>query len=158
MISLTLCGLFLFGTNPTHVMFLLISSPMRALNLTLSLQTDNGTEFVNSTLVEFLARHGIHLRMSCPYTSPQNGKAERALRTLNDITRTLLFQAHIPPSYWAEGLAAATYLHNRRPCQPSFTKNQPPIPTFGFTASCAIPTNPRRPLISLHLVRRRVFS
>jgi hypothetical protein len=83
-----------------------------------SLQTDNGTEFVNSTLVEFLARHGIHLRMSCPYTSPQNGKAERALRTLNDITRTLLFQAHMPPSYWAEALAAATYLVNRRPCQP----------------------------------------
>jgi histone deacetylase 1/2 len=72
-----------------------------------SVQTDNGTEFVNSTFVEFLARNGIHLRMSCPYTSPQNGKAERALRTLNDITRTLLFQAHMPPSYWAEALSMA---------------------------------------------------
>jgi histone deacetylase 1/2 len=81
-------------------------------------QTDNGTEFVNSTLLEFLTRHGIHLRMSCPYTSPQNGKAERALRTINDVTRTLLFQAHMPPSYWAEALAAATYLLNRRPSQP----------------------------------------
>jgi transposase InsO family protein len=65
----------------------------------MSLQTDNGTEFVNSTLVECLARHGIHLHMSCPYTSSQNGKAERALRTLDDITRTLLFQAYMPPAY-----------------------------------------------------------
>jgi transposase InsO family protein len=64
-----------------------------------SLQTDNGTEFVNSTFFEFLTRHGIHLSMSCLYKSPQNGKAERALRTLNDITCTLIFQAHMPPPY-----------------------------------------------------------
>jgi histone deacetylase 1/2 len=82
-----------------------------------AVQTDNGTEFVNSTLVEFLARHGTHLRLSCPYTSPQNGKAERAIRTLNDITRTLLFQAHMSSPYWAEALAAATFLLNRRPSQ-----------------------------------------
>ena len=83
-----------------------------------AMQADNGTEFVNSTLSTFFTGHGIHLRLSCPYTSPQNGKAERALRTLNDITRTLLFQAHMPSSYWAEALAAATYLLNRRPSQP----------------------------------------
>jgi hypothetical protein len=30
------------------------------------------------------------LRMSCPYTSPQNGKAERMIRTTNNIMHTLL--------------------------------------------------------------------
>jgi hypothetical protein len=33
--------------------------------------------------------------MSCPYTSAQNGKAERMIRTTNDIMRSLLFQASV---------------------------------------------------------------
>jgi hypothetical protein len=53
--------------------------------------------------------------MSCPYTSQQNGKAECILRTLNNITRSLLFQASLPSSYWVEALHTATYLLNRRP-------------------------------------------
>ncbi|GJS70058.1 hypothetical protein Tco_0702899 [Tanacetum coccineum] len=28
-----------------------------------------------------------------------NGKSERMLRTINNLIRTLLFQAHLPPSY-----------------------------------------------------------
>lgn len=47
-------------------------------------QTDNGREFDNHTLRDFYSAHGILLRLSCPYTSQQNGKAERILRTLND--------------------------------------------------------------------------
>jgi histone deacetylase 1/2 len=31
--------------------------------------------------------------------------------------RTLLFHAHLPASFWAEALAAATFLLNRRPCK-----------------------------------------
>ncbi|WVZ55007.1 hypothetical protein U9M48_005726 [Paspalum notatum var. saurae] len=45
-----------------------------------------------------------------------NGKAEHVLRTLNNISRTLLIHAHMPPTYWAEALSTATYLLNRRPC------------------------------------------
>jgi hypothetical protein len=37
------------------------------------------------------------------------------LRTINNSVRTLLLQASMPPAYWAEGLAIATYLLNRRP-------------------------------------------
>jgi hypothetical protein len=53
--------------------------------------------------------------MSCPYTSPQNGKAERTLRTINNMIRSLLFQASFPARYWVEGLHTATYLLNRLP-------------------------------------------
>jgi hypothetical protein len=52
--------------------------------------------------------------MSCPYTSSQNGKAERMIRTTNDTIRTLL-QAHLPTRFWAEGLHTSTYLLNRLP-------------------------------------------
>ena len=61
-----------------------------------AVQCDNGREFDNSSRSFFLSR-GVQLRMSCPYTSPQNGKAERMIRTTNDVVRTLLIQASPPP-------------------------------------------------------------
>jgi hypothetical protein len=36
-----------------------------------AIQCDNGREFDNSSVRTFLLSQGIHLRMSCPYTSPQ---------------------------------------------------------------------------------------
>lgn len=56
--------------------------------------------------------------MSCPYTSQQNDKAERILRTTNDTIRSLLFQAHLPPPYWVEALHTSTHLLN---CHPTKT-------------------------------------
>lgn len=82
-----------------------------------SIQCDNGREFDNHVLRSFLSAHGVTLRLSCPYTSSQNGKAERSIRTVNDILRTLLEHASMPRSYWVEALHTATYL-NRRPCEP----------------------------------------
>jgi hypothetical protein len=52
------------------------------------------------------------LRMSCLYTSSQNGKAECIIRSVNNAIRTLLIQASLPGRYWAEGLHTATYLLN----------------------------------------------
>lgn len=80
-----------------------------------SVQCDNGREFHNFVARTFFLSHGVALRMSCPYTSQQNGKAERSLRTINDIVRSLLFQASLPPVYWVEALHTATYLVNRLP-------------------------------------------
>ncbi|GKE44615.1 ribonuclease H-like domain-containing protein [Tanacetum coccineum] len=37
------------------------------------------------------------------------------LHTINNIIRTLLFQAHIPPSYWVEALNMAAHLLNMLP-------------------------------------------
>src|SRR5205809_332380 len=41
-----------------------------------AIQCDNEREFDNSPTRAFLLSHGALLRMLCPYTSPQNGKAE----------------------------------------------------------------------------------
>jgi hypothetical protein len=71
-----------------------------------AIQCDNGREFDNSSTWTFL-------RMSCPYTSPQNGKAERIIHTINNVIRTLLIQASLPGRYWAEGLHIVVYLLNR---------------------------------------------
>jgi histone deacetylase 1/2 len=80
------------------------------------LQTDNGREFDNSAMRAFFTTHGISFRLTCPYTSQQNGRAERILRTLNDSLRTLLFHASVPLSFWPDALATTTYLLKRRPC------------------------------------------
>jgi hypothetical protein len=53
--------------------------------------------------------------MSCPYTSLQNGKVERTLRTINNMIHSLLFQASFLVCYWIDGLHTATYLLNRLP-------------------------------------------
>jgi histone deacetylase 1/2 len=80
-------------------------------------QTDNGREFDNSAMRAFFATNGIVFRLTCPYTSQQNGRAERILRTLNDSLRAVLFHASVPLSFWPDALAMATYLLNRRPCR-----------------------------------------
>lgn len=54
-------------------------------------------------------------RFSCPHTSPQNGKAERKIRTINNIVCTRLTHVSIPPSFWYLSLQMATYLHNTIP-------------------------------------------
>jgi len=56
---------------------------------------------------------GIKFRMSCPYTSQQNGRAERKHRHIAELGLTLLAQAKMPLSYWWEAFSTAVYLINR---------------------------------------------
>jgi len=81
-------------------------------------QADNGTEFLNNATSTFLGSRGIFLCTSCPYTSAQNGKAERMLCTLNNIVCTLLIHAAMPqytgPKPWPLPfffLTAAIFFH-----------------------------------------------
>lgn len=75
----------------------------------------DGGEFNNSNFHNFAKTHGFVFWFSCPHTSPQNGKAERMIRRLNNIIRSLLFHAHLPPKYWVEALHTSAYLHNILP-------------------------------------------
>jgi hypothetical protein len=98
-----------------------------------SVQCDNGHEFDNSSTRTFFLSHDVQLRMSCSYTSSQNGKAERMIRTTNDVMRSLLFQASLQACYWAESLHAATYLLTKAisapPSTSLFSAPLPPTPT-----------------------------
>jgi hypothetical protein len=80
-----------------------------------AIQCDNEREFDNSSTRIFLLSNGTQLRISCPYTSPQNGKVDRIIRSVNNVIRTLLIQASLPERYWAKGLHTATYMLNRLP-------------------------------------------
>jgi hypothetical protein len=72
--------------------------------------------------------------MSCPYTSIQNGKAERIIRTINNVIRKLLIQASLPGRYWVEGLHTTVYLLNRLPMK-MISATCPHVALFGFTPS-----------------------
>jgi hypothetical protein len=80
-----------------------------------AIQCDNGHEFDNSFICFFLLSNDTQLRLSCPYMSPQNGKAERIIRSVNNVIRTLLIQASLPGRYWIEVLHTATYMLNCLP-------------------------------------------
>jgi hypothetical protein len=99
-----------------------------------AIQCDNGREFDNSSTRIFLLSNDTQLRMSCPYTSSQNGKVERIIRSINNVIRTLLIQASLPERYWAEGLHTATYLLNRLPTK-AIQVACPHIALFGSAPS-----------------------
>ena len=85
-------------TFPTTLHFFAWVSTQFGLTIK-AVQCDNGREFDNTTSRSFFLSRGVQLRMSCPYTSPQNGKAEQMIRTTNDVVRTLLIQASLPPHF-----------------------------------------------------------
>ena len=55
-----------------------------------AIRSDNGSEFKNYTLEEFLSDEGIEHQYSAPYTPKQNGVAQRKNRTLVEMARCML--------------------------------------------------------------------
>ncbi|GAU51364.1 hypothetical protein TSUD_383580 [Trifolium subterraneum] len=72
---------------------------------------DGGGEF--KPVQKCALEAGIQFRMSCPYTSQQNGRAERKHRHIAELGLTLLAQANMPLSFWWEAFSTAVYLINR---------------------------------------------
>lgn len=79
------------------------------------LRSDNGTEYVNKDMTDFLKRKGIVHQLTVPYTPQQNGAAERLNRTLIEKVRCLLFNSNLDQKMWAEAAYTAVYLINRSP-------------------------------------------
>jgi hypothetical protein len=97
-----------------------------------ALQCDNGREFDNHASRSFFLTSGVQLHLSCPYTSAQNGRAERMIRTTTNMIRCLLFQASLPASYWAEALHTATHLLNHLPSK-AVSHSTPYFTLYGTT-------------------------
>ena len=78
-----------------------------------ALRSDNGTEFRNALLENFYIENGITQQFSAPRTPQQNGVVERKNRTLIEAARTMLQDADLPTSFWAEAINTACYIQNR---------------------------------------------
>lgn len=75
-----------------------------------TLYSDHGGEF--EALNGYLLENGIQDEYSAAYTPQQNRVAERHNRTLMDMARSMMDQAGLPPSFWAEAVTTAVELRN----------------------------------------------
>ena len=64
-----------------------------------NVRSDNGSEFQNTNVEEFLDEEGIKHEFSAPYTPQQNGILERKNRTLIEAARTMLDEYKTPNSF-----------------------------------------------------------
>ena len=75
---------------------------------------DNGkAEYDNAIFQKILKEEDITYEPSAPYTQNQNGISERINRTIMEKARSMLLEAGLPESFWAEAVNTALYLHNR---------------------------------------------
>lgn len=79
------------------------------------IHTDGGSEFVNTRVKTILLKEGVKHELSSPYCPQQNGQAERAVRPVDTVTRTLLSTSQLLDKYMREAVRTAAYLLNRVP-------------------------------------------
>jgi transposase InsO family protein len=110
-------------------------------------RSDNGTEFKNTGVEEFLGEEGIKHEFSVPYTPQQNGVVERKNQTLIEAARTMLDEYKTPDNFWTEAVNTAChainrlYLHKiyKKTAYELLTSNKPKVDYFRvFGCKCFI--------------------
>ena len=95
------------------------------------LRSDRGGEYLNSQLKGFCAHNGIKPDWTAPYSSQQNGQAERFNRTLEEMARTQLISSGLPHQFWPYAVLISAYQRNRAP-QRGTEGNKSPWELSGF--------------------------
>ncbi|KZZ91998.1 Reverse transcriptase, RNA-dependent DNA polymerase [Ascosphaera apis ARSEF 7405] len=92
--------------------------------------SDGAKEFASNDLLDFYTSRGIDHHTTVPYTSQQNGVAERSIRTVMEKVRSLLHDSDLPRQLWGEAAFAAIKMIN---CSPTVTI------LYGVVADAATP-------------------
>jgi hypothetical protein len=109
--------------------------------------SDNGSEFKNLQVEEFLEEEGIKHEFSAPYTPQQNIVVERKNRMLIDMARTMIGEFKTPERFWSEAVNTAChainrlYLHRllKKTSYELLTSNKPNVSYFRvFGSKCYI--------------------
>nr|GEX33778.1 hypothetical protein [Tanacetum cinerariifolium] len=77
------------------------------------IRCDNGGEFRNKEMNDFCSRKGIKREFGNARTPQQNRVAERRNMTLIEAARTMLADAKLSVTFWAEAVNTACYVQNR---------------------------------------------
>ncbi|GJU77370.1 putative ribonuclease H-like domain-containing protein, partial [Tanacetum coccineum] len=77
------------------------------------IRCDNGGEFKNREMEEFCTKKGIKREFSNARTPQQNSVAKRRNITLIEAARTMLADAKLPITFWAEAVSTACYVQNK---------------------------------------------
>ena len=100
MITPTLFGFILYVKSLKLLQLSFLSVPLFRLNSVALSCVFRLTMAGNSTTeLSAPSSFGSVLRLTYPYTLPQNGRAELILWTLNDYVRTMLLHASMPPTF-----------------------------------------------------------
>lgn len=122
------------------------------------LRSDNGGEYMSSTLQDFLKSSGIQHETTAPDTPEQDGLAERMNRTIQDRMLTIMNDANLSQGFWAEIAFTTAYLINRSPSaglqnqstpHEKWTGNKPSVRhlrRIGSLAYAHVPKDQRRKL------------
>ena len=87
-------------------------------------RSDNAQEYNDKSFLSILDSNGTLPHHSCPYTSQQNGCAERKLRYILDVVRTLLISASVLERFRGEVALTAIYTINHL-LSPTTNKKSP---------------------------------
>ena len=111
------------------------------------IRSDNGSDFKNLQVEEYLEEEGIKHEFSAPYTPQQNGVVERKNRMLIDMARMVLGEFKTPERFWSEAVNTAChainwlYLHRllKKTLYELLTGNKPNVSYFRvFGSKCYI--------------------
>jgi transposase InsO family protein len=91
-------------------------------------QDDKGGEFVGGRWDALFAQCGIEVRHSTRNRPQQNGKAERANRTILEAITAALAESGLPGSFWGEALASFIHVWNRLPSSSTASKSRQTTP------------------------------
>ncbi len=76
------------------------------------LRSDNGGEYRSHAMKDHCKKNGIRQEFTIPHNPEQNGMAERANRTLVEMTRCMLQDSGMRKQYWGEAIKTAEYIRN----------------------------------------------
>ncbi|GKC41511.1 retrovirus-related pol polyprotein from transposon TNT 1-94 [Tanacetum coccineum] len=116
LLHMDLCGPMRIASINGKRITVLLQSPV------IIIRTDNGTEFKNQILKEYVDSVGISHQASSVKTPQQNGVVERRNWTLVEAARTMLIFSRAPLFLWAEAIATACYTQNRSIIHRQFNK------------------------------------
>ena len=80
-----------------------------------ALRTDGGGEYLGKDFKKYLDEAGIQHRISPPYSPAQNGRAERANRTIMENARCILEDSKLGKEFWGQAVLTAAHIHNHLP-------------------------------------------
>ncbi|CAI5981433.1 unnamed protein product [Closterium sp. NIES-64] len=78
----------------------------------LMLHSDRGGEFLGTKFIDFVDGKGIVHDLTCPYTPQQNGMAERVMRTVVELVRTMLLHMFVQHHWWHLALRQAVWVRS----------------------------------------------
>jgi transposase InsO family protein len=76
------------------------------------IRSDNGTEFNNTQVEDFLDEKGINHEFLAPYTPQQNGVVERKNQTLIEMTRTMIDEYKTSDWFWVDAVNTTCHATN----------------------------------------------